>query len=845
MQRLCAASAAALLLGAAGAARAEQGVSLEEVVVTAQKRPERALEAPIALSVFSDSRIQELGIHNLTDVGLYTPGLRVQEQSVNNPGYQVRGITSDNANVFEEPRVSLFQDGVSISKLQGSSLEVFDMERVEVAKGPQSTLYGRSALIGAINLVQKKASLTGLEGYLHAEAGELNYRMGEGAVNLPLSDVLAVRVSGRVRVRDGYIDNLLGGDAFQSQDSWAFRTAVKYAPTDKLNVDLIVNYEENHPTGTAFKSHNVLPANPLTGQVLGDLQPWTGATTSAPSNFEGGHGLDEDRRVGGATALIDYKLTPALTLHSITAWRGYKSTDPFDADGTALPILNGIVYSRGDQWSQEFRVNYDDGGRIRGFVGGSFFRNSDKERVPLQFDERMALAQLTGALYGPAVGLPAGVALPAPAFSNTAFTGALMRGLVAAQSAGKIILSPAQASAIAANLLPNHREQNQLSSQVTAADLFGDVTFKVTEKFEITGGLRYSHSRQTTGFGGSVTERSILGSAIAAAQIASVGTPGAIALGNAILAALASPQVQLIPAASLPLFGLTDQATANNGSLSYGRDKDDGLTWRVLGRYAVAPDASLYASYARGRRPPVQSAGPPSTPGGVPSLGVVAAEQVDSYEVGGKGVFLDRRLSADVALYTYRYRHFQSTEQVGTRFFATDAGRATAYGAELQVDWTPVDNLQLYGTYAYNHARLKSGVLAGNHFRLSPDNMASFAATWTIPAMGGEVRVMPSYSWQSKMFFNDNDDRPDLQQPPNALVADNVQDELQKSFGIANLRVSWTPTSGGPTVEVFATNLFDKKYIIDAGNTGDAFGLPTFIAGPPRVAGAGVYWKFK
>jgi len=95
------------------------------------------------------------------------------------------------------------------------------------------------------------------------------------------------------------------------------------------------------------------------------------------------------------------------------------------------------------------------------------------------------------------------------------------------------------------------------------------------------------------------------------------------------------------------------------------------------------------------------------------------------------------------------------------------------------------------------------------------------------------------------VFFSDNNDKPALQQPPNALVADNVQDELQKGYGLANLRVSWTPEGGRATVEVFASNLFDKKYIIDAGNTGDAFGLPSFIAGPPRIVGVGLYWRFQ
>jgi outer membrane receptor protein involved in Fe transport len=333
---------------------------------------------------------------------------------------------------------------------------------------------------------------------------------------------------------------------------------------------------------------------------------------------------------------------------------------------------------------------------------------------------------------------------------------------------------------------------------------------------------------------------------VGAAQQAADGTPAGIATANFLLGAVASPNYHLFPASSgVPLFGLTDQPTANNGDLSYRTTKDSGVTWRLVARYAMTDDANVYASYARGRRPPVQSAGSPAVPGDAPSLYKIAAEKVDAYEVGAKGVFLNRRLFADVSAYAYRYSHFQTVTQQGVQFVSTDAGLARAYGVEAQVAWNPIDSLQLYGTYAFNHARLKSGAYAGNHFRLSPDNTFSLAAVWTLPVLGGDLSIRPSYTWQSREFFSDNNDRPELQQPPATLVADNVQDELQKSFGLANLRVSWTPPGAAATIEVFATNLFDKKYIIDAGNTGDSFGLPTFIAGPPRVVGAGVSYRFK
>jgi outer membrane receptor protein involved in Fe transport len=832
----------ALGVGVAGAARAADSVALEEIVVTAQKREEHALQVPIALTALSGARMEELGVHTMAELSAYVPGVTIQEQSPNNPGYAIRGITSDNTNAFEEPRVSVFQDGVSISKAQASYVEPFDMERVEIARGPQSTLFGREALIGGINLIQNKAVLHTLNGYLHGEIGQLSYRLGEGAANLPVTDDLAVRFSGRIRKRSGYVQNALGGDAFQSVDTWAVRTAVKYQPSDRLNTDLIVNYQEDHPTGTSFKSHSYSPTDPTTGQVLGSLAPWDPAALSAASGFQNGKNLGVDRNVGGVTGLVDYKLNDSLTLHAISAWRHYISNEVFDADGISLPVLTAGNFARGNQWSQELRLNFDNGGRIRGFVGGSYFKSSDKQRVPLQFDERVSLAQLTGQLSASALGLgPATRPAPIGVFGNTAFTGALLRGLVFAQSGGALLLSPAQATAIAANLLPNHVEEANLTSDVSAADLFADVTFKVTDRFELTGGLRYSHEKATTGYGGSVVDRSTLGGAIAAAQLAAAGSP----LTPLVVGALQSPFYHQLPASVLPLFALTDQPTANNGDMTKKSLHDGGVTWRVVGRYEVTDRANVYASYARGRRPPVQSAGGPDLPGGAPDISAIPAETVDSFEVGGKGAFLDNRLMADVAVYDYRYRHFQTVEQRGAEFIASDAGHANAYGVETQVAFRATDGLDLYATYAFSHGRFKSGAYRGNHFRLSPDNAFSLAATWTTKVMGGALQVRPSYTWQSREFFSDDNDRPDLQQPPNKLVADNVQDEVQKSYGLANLRISWTPDGQPATIEVFASNIFDKKFIIDAGNTGDYFGLPTFIAGPPRVVGVGFYYRFQ
>ena len=843
---LCAAGLSAMLT--AGAAQAQEAASetaVEEIVVTAQKREQQAVDVPMALTAYSGERLETFGIADFADLSKFTPGFEVQDQSPNNPGFVMRGITSDATDSFAESRVSVFQDGVSISKAQGAYVELFDLERVEIAKGPQSTLYGRGALIGAVNVIQNKANPGGFDASAAAEVGDFGYRQVEGMVNLPLSDVLAIRLGGRIREREGYVENAIGDDDFQSIDTRAARIGVHFEPTDRFNADLIVNWQEDTPNGTAFKSINYLPADPATGAALGGVGPADPAALAAAADFQGGRRLGVDRTVWGATGLVSFELNDAFTVNSITAYREFDSQEVFDADGIGLPVFTGLNDATNEQFSQELRLNYDNGGRLKGFVGGTFFSEDSVSNIPIQIDERIALALVTGQLNAGAAGsgLPADNPAAAAYFGNTAFTGALVRGLVAASTGNGIVLSPAQAQAIAANLRANHVEEATSTSSLDSVDLFADATFAVTDRFEISAGVRYTTDERTTGFASrTIGGRSVLGGIIAATTVYNAG---AVAQANAILGALASPGVQLIPDTALPNFGITFQPTAGNGTAPASADnKDEGFTWRLTGRYALSDDANLYATYARGRRPEVLATSGPAAPYGAARFQAVEAETVDSYEVGFKTALFDRALRLDTAVYYYAYDNFQTVEQQGTLFVLTNAGKAKAYGFEGQAEWRAAPGLDVYATYAYNHARFDGGAYDGNHFRLSPDHSLSLGANWTHEVLGGELSIRPSYTWQSEVFFDDNNDRALFQQPPAAFLPDNVQDEVQDGYGLVDLRIGFTPGQGHWTVGAFVNNLTDEEYIIDAGNTGDSLGLPTFIAGAPRMYGFTVGWKY-
>jgi len=852
-----AAIAAATAAHAAPAPAADAAPALDadtgnDIIVTAQLAPQSAMTVPFALTAYKGEFLDDLGITELDKLSRYVPGFVVQNQSPNNPGFVMRGVTSDSGSAFEEPRVSVFQDGVSISKSRGSYVELFDLERVEIAKGPQSTLYGRGALIGAVNIVTAKADPSAPYGYFYGSYGNHNAYRIDGTVNVPLTNTLAIRIAGRSKKRDGYVDNLLSsqpqGDAFNSSQGDSIRGSLRWAP-GRLTLDLIGNYEQDSATGTSFKSIAFLPTNPTTGAILGDTGRNSGAALAPASGFEGNRPLGLERHVWSATGIAKYDFDDHWSLNATGSYRRFASEEVFDADGISLPLLTAAEDARGNQTMGTLRLAYT-GKTLDAFIGATYFHEDGSQRAPAQFDERAVLARLAdastpGVLAGG--GLIPGRAANAPApisiIDSSAFAANILQrgfGLPAAVAAG-----------IANNLPTGHLETNTNYARTKSFDVFGDATLHVTDKLDIGGGIRYSHDDKQTGISVALNNRSILGGVIAAQSLqaaaqatAAAGgnpTPQLLAL-NALLTGLATPGAANAPvSAAFPLFGLGAQPTAGNGSRINQSSNDDGLTWRATARYAATPDLNLYATYARGRRPEVLSVSAPSTPYGAPNFKLLPSETVDSFEVGAKSALLGHTLFADGSVFYYKYNNFQTTEQVGTQFVTTNAGKAESYGFEGQIRYVPFKALTVFGTYSYSHGRFKEGAREGNRFRLSPDNALSAGFIAKLPAGPVTVDFTPSVTYQSSIFFDDDNDKPALQ--AKNLIPDRIQDEYQKGYALVDARFGIEPRAGVWRLEAFVTNLLNKKYIKDAGNTGDSLGLPTFIAGEPRFYGLAISFK--
>jgi len=745
--------------------------------VTTQFREQSLADVPINVSAFDAERLEALDIVDFEDLAVFTPGLVVQEQSPNNTGYSIRGITTDSGEATSETRVAVFQDGVSITRSRGSYVELFDIERVEVAKGPQPTLFGRGALIGGINIIQNKAE-DEFSASVQVGAGNEGQVEARGHVNFALGENYGLRFAAVSRQRDGYIDNALGGEDLQGRDTQAVRMVLSGAPTERFTFDVIANYQQDTPPGTSFKSGSI----PAPG---GDTDPHSPAALSTFGGFEGGAPLGLDREVRGVTLLADFAINDAWTLSSITGWRDFAAVEVFDPDGTVLPFLAIAEDAVGEQFSQEIRLSYDNGGRLTGSAGALWFTEQGEQRIPIALDERVAqaflaptlaagfgasVAQLEGLL---ALGGYPGVDLDNP-FNPFPYSVAALLGQ------GQLV-----------PLRDYYLEEASNRAETTSWDVFADASYAVTDRLTLTAGLRYTAEDKTSaGYG-----RSLSG-------------PNFVTFGDTLI----------VP------------YTPNGAEVSQSGDFDD-WTWRLAASYAVTDRINTWASFARGRRPDVISVDTAS-----PSFFSNApAEIVDSLEVGSFITF-DRGTVSGSVFYS-EYENFQTTRfDPNTVSFITDnAGNATQYGLELQGDFDLAETANLFVSYAYNHATFDDTdsqgnalELAGNRFRYAPEHSLSMGLDWQV-ARGdwGSVSLLPTWSWQSKFYFDNNNDR----------FGGALQ---QSSYGLFNARLRYESRDERYHAEIYGSNLTNDEYLIDAGNTGGSFGIPTFIAGPPLLWGVRV-----
>ncbi|USA38702.1 TonB-dependent receptor [Pelagerythrobacter marinus] len=736
--------------GSDGAAQAGN-----QIVVTAQKIEQRAQDVPITISALRGDRIEELGVGDLDELSNYIPGLNVQEQSANNPGIVIRGVTSDSGSAQQGPRVTLYYNGVDISRSRGSYQSIYDLDRVEVIKGPQATLFGTASAVGAISIVPARPE-PGLSAELTGGYGNYDYTLLTGYLNAG-SDQVAGRIAFEWKRRDGYVENLSASqeDELYALDNLGLRGSLRVRPGPDFTIDLVGTFDRQRNGGTPFISGNFPteagPADPFGPANLG----------GSPFSREvlGKDQLGLDREIYDLNLTAEYRFADDWAFTTVNGYREFDSLETFDADGSAAWFLEFAEIAEGWQFSHEGRFSYS-GMDLRGSFGWNVFTEDGRQNVPFSSEEGIFLQCAAGVVPDIACVAPDG-SVPAEQVTG------LLTG-------GQVAQLPYQ------SVFENQGQNDSYS-------VFADATWIATRALELTAGVRLLWEDRQSGYFAEVAP-SVL-----------TGGPS------------------LIP-------GQTD----TNGRTFTAREDFFDVLPRFNALYRASPDLNFYATVSKGRRSAVVQLGATRDENGiaVPNYQLVPEEVVWNYELGAK---LSRGpVSASLGAYYLDYSGFQvSVIQDDGTTRTESAGSASNLGIEAELAVQAAPWLSLFANGAYIDAKVDedsalADAYSGARFRLQPKWQA--AAGFTIDAPIGEGArffATPSVTHRSRIYF---------ELPNNPVTSQGSVTLLNARAGIAFARDRFE-------IAGFIRNATNEDYLLDAGNTGGAFGYPTFIPAEPRFYG--------
>jgi iron complex outermembrane receptor protein len=368
----CCCSAAAL---AQTAPAAHDESSLQEVIVTATRRSESVINTPASVSAVTAADLGAGRIQNVADLAEAVPNLSVGNQFGVNRAF-IRGIGLTSIDLGGDGAVAFLQNGAQIARPSQQLSGFYDLDRVEVLRGPQGTLYGRSATAGVINMVTKAPGDV-LDGYTDLTFGNFATKIFEGAIGGPLSDMVSARLAAKIEKHDGYGTNLYTGTPVDDRDAQAFRGSVRIKPADHLVIDVIVDYmHENdddyafHYFGPTVTTNAGLPAVALFGgktifDCCGTSNPDLRNLWSSVDPTNKRHGI-------GATTVVEYS-PDNFDLKSITAYRNFTRFNQDD-----LAVSDAVLYGKNlydessESYSQDFTISTKTGG-IQWLGGVSFF----------------------------------------------------------------------------------------------------------------------------------------------------------------------------------------------------------------------------------------------------------------------------------------------------------------------------------------------------------------------------------------------------------------------------------------------------------------------------------------
>ncbi|WP_206613515.1 TonB-dependent receptor [Parahaliea mediterranea] len=616
-----------------------RGGALEEIVVTAQRREENLQSVPIAVTALGAEDIQQMRITNIEDLSALAPNLNITNQGQQStPAMAIRGVTSGTSDNAVDPKVGVYVDGIYVGRSVGAIFDLADIERVEVLRGPQGTLFGRNATAGALSIVT--AAPTGEFGIsANASVGNDDARRGKITLNLPEWHGLRTKLSYLYDEIGGYADNLIGGqridvsarapgfgrlryaDELGGKEVNAFHFAAQYDVTDRLTVDYRFDYTDAETVGNPQQV--VAPLPDQTGQLWGAVlafQPLTGGITNIATDQLGAvaaaSSLERVETLGHNLTLT-WDINDSTTLKSITGWRELEQ-DPNIYD---LGATGGVRFTEA-----QFLALL--GGNVPGILdpavqpgpNDSFFslltaRSTSQEQFTQELQLQISSDQfdlVTGLFY---------FEEESPARSVLGIFQPVAGGVVTANP----VLDPLFGSGTTVTTANND-----------SAAAYAQLTWHLSDSVDLTGGLRYTSDRRE------IDIDSLAGA-----------TGAVLGLGN------------------------------------YKVDYEE-LTYTGIATWRPTADITTYAKVSTGY-----------VSGGLLSGIPFEPETLISYEIGVKSQLLDNRLRLNLAAFYSDYEDLQLQAFLNGRQFFDNAGEATIQGAEAEVEWLPLEGLVLSASLGY------------------------------------------------------------------------------------------------------------------------------------------------
>ena len=749
-----------------------------EIIVTAQKREQRLQDVPVVVSVLNQQQLENAGVRDVKDLQTITPGLNVTSStSPAQTSIRIRGVGTVGDNPGLESSVGTIVDGVYRARSGVAFGDLGELERVEVLKGPQSTLFGKNMSAGVINVISASPSFNPSAEFVGSYGNYNAWTVSGAATGGLIGDTVAGRIFALKRERDGFWKVRTGAGPRTStradnENNWTVRAQLLIRPTDRVDIRLIGDWSErdedccvNAPSIAGPTAAFVDALAPDAG-TLRNGKPFDRITyANRPTDFR-----IRDRGVSGQ---LDWELSDALSLTSITAYRYYKSNSGVDIDYSSADIWYRGSDGNSNQFkvfSQEARLAYNSE-RINSILGVFYA------------DERLEARQ------------------------NTFFGSDYERyfGLLLSGGTNPNAVSALTGIAAGSNFVPNTGQRDLHRHRASSFAVFTDNTFTIADGLDLTLGIRYTDEvKRTTSHYTNTSP------------------------ANACAAALA----RRLPAAAITALCSPTSDVAFNDVTTQQRRPENRWAGSAKLQYRFSPSVMAYGSYANGFK-----SGGFNLDRARTAIGVInpdtsfATEKVESYEIGTKTSWLGQRLLANIAAFYQTYTDFQLNTYTGVSFVVTSIPKVTSKGVDLDLLYnTGIQGLTLNAGATY--ADTKFGDFPPplpNLTRLS-GNQLPYAAKWNVTGgftskqpMTSDLNFLSSASlkWTSSYNTGSNLDPLKVQQP----------------FALLNARVGIEPTNEAWSLEVWAQNLTNSNYyqvIVDQPLQSGTYGA--FI-GQPRLYG--------